>query len=119
MGAKPPSAKPLKLRVHPALYRRVRQYRDRISQHSDRPRVAAKFVEAVEDLVLALLANPHRGHLAGFDDAELADVWRIAVPGFAVFAVFYRCDGKTLTVITLEHTAQNLPARLAAIVAQT
>jgi hypothetical protein len=33
---------------------------------------------------------------------------------FPVFAVFYRWDGQTLTVITLEHTAQDLPSRLAA-----
>jgi hypothetical protein len=45
--------------------------------------------------------------------ADLADVLRIAVPGVPVFALFYRWDGQTLTVITLEHAAQDLPARLA------
>ena len=61
----------------------------------------------------AYLQNPQRGHSARFESADLADVLRIAVPGFPVFALFYRWDGQTLTVITLEHAAQDLPARLA------
>jgi len=105
-----------KLRVHPAFYRRVRHYRDRIAIHDGRPQVAARFVKAAQELVLRLLQNPHRGHIAGFEPADLADILRIAVPGFPVFAVFYRWDGQTLTVITLEHTAQDLPSRLAGIV---
>jgi hypothetical protein len=38
------------------------------------------------------------------------------VPGFSVFSLFYRWDGQTLTVSTLEHTAQDLPSRLESIV---
>ncbi len=64
---------------------------------------------------MRLLQNPQRGHSARFDSPELADISRIAMPGFAVFALFYRWDGQTLTVITLEHTAQDLPSRLASI----
>lgn len=105
----------LNLRVHPAFYQRIRHYRDRIGVYDNRPRVAVKFVEAAEDLVLALLKNPGRGHLAGFEAPELADIMRVSVPGFGVFALFYRYDGKTLTVVTIEHTAQDLPSRLAAI----
>ena len=101
--------------VHPAFYRRVRHYRDRIGVQHGRPQTAKRFVEAVTALVHTLLKNPLRGHLARFEANDLADILRISVPGFAVFAVFYRWDGQTLTLITLEHTAQNLPARLAAI----
>lgn len=106
-----------KLQVHPAFYRRIRHYRDRISLQDGRPQVAANFVRATEALVVQLLDNPRRGHQAGFESPELADVLRASVPGFSVFALFYRWDGKILTVITLEHTAQDLPARLANIVA--
>ena len=106
----------VKLRVHPAFYRRVRHYRDRIAIHDARPQVAARFVNAAQGLVFQLLENPHRGHIAGFEPTDLADILRIAVPGFPVFAVFYRWDGQTLTVITLEHTAQDLPSRLAGII---
>ncbi len=104
-----------RLCVHPAFYRRVRHYRDRIGVHDGRPEVAAKFARAAAELVLQLLQNPQRGHPAGFESVDLAEILRVAVPGFPVFAVFYRWDGQTLTVITLEHTAQDLPSRLAAI----
>jgi plasmid stabilization system protein ParE len=101
--------------VHPAFYRRVRHYRDRIALHDGRPRTAEKFVLASRNSVLQLLKNPQRGHSARFESPDLTDILRVAVPGFPVFAVFYRWDAKTLTVITLEHTAQDLPARLAAV----
>jgi plasmid stabilization system protein ParE len=106
----------VKLRVHPAFYRRVRHYRDRIAIHDARPQVADRFVNAAQGLVFQLLENPQRGHNAGFEPTDLADILRIAVPGFPVFAVFYRWNGQTLTVITLEHTAQDLPSRLAGII---
>jgi Plasmid stabilisation system protein. len=105
-----------KLRVHPAFYTRVRHYRDRIGIHDGRPQVAARFVNSAQDLIHRLLENPGHGHTAGFESADLADILRAAVPGFAVFALFYRWDGQTLTVITLEHTAQDLPSRLASII---
>ncbi|MEW6303422.1 MAG: type II toxin-antitoxin system RelE/ParE family toxin [Verrucomicrobiota bacterium] len=105
-----------KLPVHPAFYRRVRHYRDRIGLKDGRPQVAVKFVRATRDLVVQLLENPQRGHLARFEAPELADILRASVPGFSVFALFYRWDGQTLIVITLEHTAQDLPSRLASIV---
>ncbi len=102
--------------VHPAFYRRVRHYRDRIGVHDGRPQVAVKFVRAAQELVPQLLQNPQRGHYAGFEAADLADIFRVAVPGFSIFALFYRWNGRTLTVITVEHTAQDLPARLAGVV---
>lgn len=104
-----------RLVVHPAFYRRVRHYRDRIGVQDARPQTAFRFVQAVRDLVPRLLRNPGRGHSARFEARDLADVLRVTLPGFAVFAVFYRWDGQTLTVIALEHTAQDLPARLAAV----
>ena len=106
----------VRLYVHPAFYRRVRHYRDRIGIHDGRPQVAVRFVRAAGGLVLRILQNPHRGHSAGFESPDLADILRVAVPGFPVFALFYRWDGQTLTVITLEHTAQDLPSRLASII---
>lgn len=105
-----------KLLVYPAFYRRVRHYRDRIGIHDGRPQVALKFARAAQGLVVRLLENPHRGHSARFESSDLADILRAAVPGFAVFALFYRWDGQTLTVITLEHSAQDLPSRLAGLV---
>ena len=104
-----------KLSVHPAFYRRVRHYRDRIGIHDGRPQVARKFVGATQELVLQLLQNPRRGHSARFESPDLADILRVAVPGFPVFALFYRWDGQTLMIVTLEHTAQDLPSRLAGI----
>ena len=102
-----------KLVVHPAFYRRVRHYRDRIGIGDGGPQVARKFALAAQDLVLQLWNNPQRGHSARFESPDLADILRVAVPDFVLFALFYRWDGQTLTVITLEHTAQDLPARLA------
>lgn len=104
-----------RLVVHPGFFRRVRHYRDRIGVQEARPRTALRFVNAVRDLVPQLLENPGRGHAARFEAGDLADIRRVAVPSFAVFALFYRWDGQTLTVITVEHTAQDLPARLAAV----
>ena len=104
-----------KLVVHPAFYRRVRHYRDRIGVQEARPQTALRFVHAVRELVPRLLENPGRGHAARFEAHDLADIRRVSVPGFAVFALFYRWDGQTLAVITVEHTAQDLPARLAAV----
>ncbi len=104
-----------KLLVHPAFYRRVRHYQDRIGIHGGRPQVAVKFVKAAQELVLQLVQNPQRGHSARFDSPDLADILRAALPSFPVFALFYRWDGRTLTVITVEHTAQDLPPRLAAV----
>jgi plasmid stabilization system protein ParE len=104
-----------KLLVHPAFYRRVRHYRDRIGIHDDRPQVAVRFVRAAEELLVQLVQNPGRGHCARFESPDLADILRVAVPGFHVFGLFYRWDGETVTVITLEHTAQDLPSRLAKI----
>jgi plasmid stabilization system protein ParE len=104
-----------KLKVHPAFYRRLRHYQHRIGIQDGRPQVAARFVKAAQELVVHLLENPQRGHLARFESSDLADILRVAVPGFPVFAVFYRWDGQTLTVITLEHGAQDLPSRLSAI----
>lgn len=111
MGAK-------KLLVHPAFYRRMRHYRDRICGKDGRPQVATRLVQGVQDLVAQLLENPHRGHSARFESPELADILRATVPGFPVFALFYRWDGQALTIITLEHTAQDLPSRLASIAAK-
>ena len=105
-----------KLWVHPAFYRRLRHYRDRIGIQDGRPQAASKFVRATQELVKQLLENPRRGHFAGFEARELADILRASVPGFLIFALFYRWDGETLTVITLEHTAQDLPSRLASMV---
>lgn len=105
------------LRVHPAFYRRMRHYRDRIGIQEGRPQVAVAFVRAAQGLVEELLKNPHRGHPARFESPELSDVRRASIPGFSVFALFYRWDGRTITVITVEHTAQDLPARLANLVA--
>jgi plasmid stabilization system protein ParE len=106
------------LQVHPAFYRRARHYRDRISVQDGRPQTAAKFVKAVQSLVLQLLENPQRGHSAGFETPELTDILRLQVSGFSTFAVFYRWNGQTVTVITIEHTAQDLPARIAAIISR-
>jgi hypothetical protein len=47
-----------KLLVHPAFYRRVRHYRDRIADHDGRPKVSARFVKAAQTLVEQLLENP-------------------------------------------------------------
>jgi plasmid stabilization system protein ParE len=105
-----------KLLVHPAFYRRVRHYRDRIGLKEGRPQVAVRFVQATQELVTQLLRNPGRGHVAGFESAELAGILRAAVPGFPVFALFYRWDGQRLSIITVEHTAQDLPSRLAGII---
>src|SRR5580700_5823552 len=99
-----------KLLVHPAYYRRVRHYRDRIGIHDGRPQVAIRFAKAAHELVLQLLQNPQRGHSACFESFDLADILRVPPPGFTVFALFYRWDGQTLTVITLEHTSQDLPS---------
>jgi plasmid stabilization system protein ParE len=104
-----------RLFVHAAFYRRVRHYRDRIGVQDARSKTAVRFVHAVRDLIPELLENPGRGHPARFEAHDLTDILRVSVPGFAVFALFYRWDGQTLTVITLEHTAQDLPARLAAV----
>jgi plasmid stabilization system protein ParE len=104
-----------KLVVHPAFYRRLRHYRDRIRVHDGRSRVARQFVSAAEKIILQLVENPGRGHSARFESPELGDILRVSVPGFSVFAVFYRWNGETLTLITLEHTAQDLPPRLAGI----
>jgi ParE toxin of type II toxin-antitoxin system, parDE len=103
-----------RLFVHPAFYQRVRHYSDRII-HDGRQQVASKFVKSTEELILHLLDNPGRGHLAGFEASDLANILRVPVPDFGVFALFYRWDGHTLTVITLEHTSQDLPSRIAAI----
>jgi hypothetical protein len=76
------------------------------------------FVRASEELVLHLMQNPRRGHSARFESPDLADILRVTVPGFPVFGLFYRWDHQTLTVITLEHTAQDLPSRLAGILSE-
>ena len=47
-----------RLSVHPAFYRRVRHYRDRISIKDGRPQVAVRFVRATQELVVQLLKNP-------------------------------------------------------------
>ena len=104
-----------KLVVHPAFYRRVRHYRERIGRHDGRPQVASRLVRATEETVLSLLNNPQRGHSARFESSDLADILRMGVSGFPVFAIFYRWDGQTLAIITIEHTSQDLPARLASI----
>jgi len=102
--------------VHPAFYRRLRHYRDRMRFQDGRPQVAIRFVKATQRLVNQLLENPQRGHLARFEASDLTDILRASVPGFPIFALFYRWDGKVLKIITLEHTAQDLPARLASII---
>ena len=77
-----------KLVVHPAFYRRVRHYRDRIGLHDGRPQVARKFALTAQDLVLQLWNNPHSGHSARFESPDLVDILRVVVPGFPVFALF-------------------------------
>jgi plasmid stabilization system protein ParE len=103
-----------RLFVYPGFYQRVRHYRDRIIR-GGRPQVAAKFVKSTEESILQLLDHPGRGHSAGFEASELADILRVSLPGFGVFALFYRWNGHTLTIITLEHTSQDLPSRIADI----
>jgi plasmid stabilization system protein ParE len=106
-----------RLVVYPAFGRRIRHYRDRIIADG-RPRVASKFTKAAQSLIHPLIENPLRGHVARFEAPDLADVLRASVPGFPVFAVFYRWNGHTLTILTSEHTAQDLPSRLATIVSR-
>ena len=72
-----------------------------------------------QDDLSGCLKNPQRGHPSRFEAPELADILRLSVPGFSVFSLFYPWDGQTLTVITLEHTAQDLPSRLASIVSHS
>ena len=67
----------VRLYVHPAFYRRVRHYRDRIGIHDGRPQVAIRFVKAAQELVLQLLRNPHCGHPARFESLDLADILRL------------------------------------------
>jgi hypothetical protein len=85
------------------------------NQPNEPGRAQAFDAKGVAHIVLQLLRNPQRGHSARFESADLTDVLRVALPDFQVFAVFYRWDRKTLTVITSEYTAQDLPARLAAV----
>ena len=82
----------------------------------DAPKWRSALFGATRTLVVQLLKSPQRGPLARFETPELADILRASVPGFSVFAVFHCWDGETLTVITLENTAQDLPSRLASIV---
>lgn len=105
-----------KLGVHPAFYRRMRHYRDRIGIQDGRPQAAVKFVRATQELVGHLLANPRRRHSAGLEARGLAGILRASLPDFAVFAIFYRWEGDIQTVIALEHTAQDLQSRLASMV---
>lgn len=107
-----------KLSIHPAFYRRVRYYRDRIGIKDGRPQVAKRFVKAAQALVNELFKNPHRGHHARFEAPDLADILRVPLPRFPIFALFYRWDGEILTIITLEHAAQDLPSRLAGILSR-
>ena len=83
-----------RLQVHPAFYRRLRHYKDRIGVYDGRPRVATKFVQATQELVLTLLKNPRRGHVARFESAELSNILRVPVPGFPVFALSTVGTGK-------------------------
>ncbi len=46
---------------------------------------------------------------------QALSIGRPQLPGFPVFAVFYRWDGQTLTVINVAHTVPDLPARLAGL----
>ena len=64
-----------------------------------------------------MLENPGRGHPARFEAAELADILRASVPGFGIFAVFYRWTEDSVTLITIEHCKQDLPSKLAKVVA--
>lgn len=105
-----------KLFIHPAFPRRLRHYRDRIAVIDGRPKVAQQFVSATEELISRLLENPGGGHSARFEAAELADILQASVPGFGVFALFYRWSEDSLTIITIEHSKQDLPSRLAGIV---
>lgn len=109
----------VKLLVHPAFYRRLRHYRDRIKSDEGRPQTATRFVNAVTGRAPQLMASPGSGHSAGFQAPDLADILRTSVPGFPIFSIFYRSERQTLTLITVEHTAQDLPARLASILAKS
>ncbi|MGZ8898640.1 MAG: type II toxin-antitoxin system RelE/ParE family toxin [Limisphaerales bacterium] len=107
---------PRTLHVHPAFYRRLRHYRDRIGIVDGRPKVAERFALATRELINLLLENPQRGHSARFEAPELTDIQRMSVPGFPVFSVFYRWSEDAVTLITIEHSKQDLPSRLASIV---
>jgi hypothetical protein len=80
-----------KLRVYPAFYWRVRHYRDRIIRDG-RALVATRFVQAAAELAVRILKAPQRGRAARFEPPDLADILRMAVQGFPVFAIFYRCQ---------------------------
>jgi hypothetical protein len=74
--------------------------------------VAVKVVQATR-FGRSAVENRQRGHVAGFDSSDLANILRVAAR-FPVFALFIA--GTALTIITLKHTAQDLPSRLANIV---
>jgi hypothetical protein len=78
--------------------------------------VAERFVLSTHELVSTILENPMRGHLARFEAPELVDIVRRSVPGFSVFSVFYRWNDDSVTLITIEHSKQDLPSRLAKLV---
>ena len=103
-----------KLRIHRGFYARLRRYCAQIAADG-RPQVSQAFAEAVDHSLRLIWDNPGRGHTARFEATDLADVFRSSVRGFPLFAIFYRWNADTVTIISVEHTSQDLPARLAKV----
>jgi len=76
--------------------------------------VAKGFREAVENTLQLLLTHPDLGRQRKFRNPTLAHIrsFRVESP-FRNLSIFYRHDGKELSVERLMHGARDLPRRLA------
>jgi toxin ParE1/3/4 len=76
--------------------------------------IAKGFLEAVENTIQLLLTHPDLGRKLRFGNPGLANIqlFRVAAP-FHNLSIFYRHDGKVLSVERLMHGSRDLPRRLA------
>ena len=90
------------------LTRQVDWYRDEAN-----PKVAERFVDAVETIFNTLLKQPEIGRARFWNWPELEGIRSIRVTEpFHRFLIFYRFDDSTLYAERLIHGGRDLPRRL-------
>jgi plasmid stabilization system protein ParE len=75
--------------------------------------IAENFLEAVQSTLQRLLTHPDLGRKLKYRNPKLSNIqlFRVDAP-FHRLSIFYRHDGKVLSVERLMHGARDLPRRL-------
>ena len=97
-------------------------YRERLAERDllehiaylsqERPDVAVRFIDAVEQACMQLATMPRMGAPRAFSNPRLKGVRLWPVPGFDKYLIFYQFMNDEIRILRILHGARDIPAIL-------